>query len=316
MRYGVADLARLSSAEMLDLTRLPAPSIIEVLDSEAMLAAFKARFLEAWAAARAIDPTLPVYDVEMLETDPAVIVGEAWTYLRTLDRARVNDAVRAVLAPLAKGSNLDVVCARLGVSRLTIRAATDGTPAVMESDERLLRRYLLAFTRPSAGSRDRYIYEALTAWPECHDAAVVGRAVHGRRGDTDIVLVGPDGRDPTPTEIALVRAACTADGVKPEATSVTVLGALRQPYAVALHLVLPRGPDGETVRAEAEARIRAAALDRMYVEAEVPRDLLAGAAYGLSVIRADLAAPLADIPADPYAVPVLDAIAVTYEVAA
>ena len=35
------------------------------------------------------------YDVSRLETDPAIIIGEAISYLRLLDRARVNDAAKA-----------------------------------------------------------------------------------------------------------------------------------------------------------------------------------------------------------------------------
>lgn len=317
MPLSAADLSRLSAVTMLDLSRLPAPDAIEALDYESLLALFKERFLARWEAARATDPTLPSYDVEMLETDPAVIVGQAWSELRLLDRGRVNDAVRAVLAPLSQRTNLDLITARMGVFRLVLvpEDPIAGTPAVMESDARLLRRYLLAFGRPAAGSAHRYQYEALTAVPLLHDVAVIGRVVHGRRGDTDIVLAGPAGRAVTPDEITAVRARISAPGVKPEATSVTVLAATRRLYDVSMHIIVPRGPDADAVRDEVVARVGSAAEDRRYIEAEVPRDLLAGAAYGLSVLRADLAAPAADIPSDPYTVPEIGALDITVSVA-
>lgn len=301
--------------QVIDLSRLPAPDAIEPLDYETLQTAFLSRFTAAWEAARALDPSLPAWDVGTLETDPAVIASQAWSYLRLLDRARVNDAVRAVLAPLAKGSDLDAVAARIGVQRLTVTPATETTAAVMESDERLLQRYLLAFTRPAAGSAERYLFEAYTAWPQLLHAAVIGRAIHGRRGDTDIVIAGPGGRDATDAEIALVRAAVTAGSVKPEATSVSVLRATRRTYAVRGRLLVPAGPDAETVRLEAITRITAAAAERMRIGAEVPAVFLSGRAYGLSIQRVDLTEPAADIPSAPYGIPVLGEVGLTVEVA-
>lgn len=304
----------LFSPTAIDLSRLPPPNAIEPLDYETLFQAFIARFKAAWAGLRAADPTLPDYDVEALETDPAAIVGQAWSYLRLLDRARVNDAVRAVLAPFAKGTNLDAVAARANVQRLVVAPATPTTPAVMESDERLLLRYLMAFDRPSAGSADRYLYEAYTAWPALHDAAVIGHAVHGRRGDTDVVIVGPGGREPTAAELQLVRDAVTAPHVQPEAVAVAVLPAQRALYDVALAIDVSNGPDASLIQQEAEARVRTVADERTRIGAEVPLNLLTGAAYGPGVISVRSTAPAASIAARPYAIPVCTGISVVTEV--
>ncbi|SCM75443.1 putative phage-related baseplate assembly protein [uncultured Pleomorphomonas sp.] len=298
----------------IDLSRLPAPTVIEALDFETLQAAFLARFAAAWAEARAIDPTLPEWDVGTLETDPTVIASEAWSYLRLLDRQRVNDVIKALLAPLAEGNDLDNIVARIGIERLILVAATDTTVAVMETDARLLQRYLLAFTRPAAGSADRYLYEAMTAWPSMLAGRVIGRSVHGRKGDVDIVVSGPDGRDATDEELAAVRTACTSASVKPEATSVSVLRATRNVYDVTGKVTVPSGPDAEAVRLEAVARILAAGTARMTIGAEVPVSALAGAAYGTSVTRVDLTAPATDIAADPYAIPLPGTITLTVEV--
>ncbi|PIO98580.1 baseplate assembly protein [Pleomorphomonas carboxyditropha] len=298
----------------IDLSRLPAPTVIEALDFETLQAAFLARFAAAWAEARAIDPTLPEWDVGTLETDPTVIASEAWSYLRLLDRQRVNDVIKALLAPLAEGNDLDNIVARIGIERLILVAATDTTEAVMETDARLLQRYLLAFTRPAAGSADRYLYEAMTAWPSMLAGRVIGRSVHGRKGDVDIVVSGPDGRDATDEELAAVRTACTSASVKPEATSVSALRATRNVYDVTGKVTVPSGPDAEAVRLEAVARILAAGTARMTIGAEVPVSALAGAAYGTSVTRVDLTAPATDIAADPYAIPLPGTIMLTVEV--
>lgn len=300
----------------IDLSRLAPPAILENLLYEDLRAAFIARFKAEWTAARAIDPTLPDYDVELLATDPAMIAGRAWAYLRDLDRTRVNEAALAVLAPFAKRTDLDAVVARLGVERLVVTPANPatGAAAIMETDAQLLRRYLLAFDKPSAGSRDRYLYEAFTAWPGMLDAAVIGRDVHGRLGDTDIVIAGPGGRAPTTAELALVRGACTASNVKPEAVAVQVLAATQTPYTVSAVIEVPRGPDAALVAVDATARVKFAADDRTLIGAEVPVELLTGAAYGPNVIRVRRSAPAGDVAANPYAIPVCSSIVIVPEV--
>ena len=280
------------SLTAIDLSRLPAPDAIESLDYETLLATIMADFRSRY----------PDYSA-LLESDPAFKILEVAAYQELLVRNRVNEGVRAVLAPLAKGSDLDNVAARANVARL------DG-----ESDARLLLRYLMAFDRASAGSADRYLYEAYTAWPSLHHAAVVGRTVHGRAGDVDIVVAGPEGRTPTSEELTLVRSAVTASGVKPEATRVTVLAAKRVLYSATLTIIVPSGPDSSVVQAEAVARVKAAADERRLVGAEVPVVAITGAAYGPSVLRVEATAPAADIPPDPYSIPILSGVQIATEV--
>jgi len=112
-----------------------------------------------------------------------------------------------------------------------------------------------------------------------------------------------------------VRAATASTSVKPEATSLSVLRATRRVYDVAGRLVVPLGPDAVAVRDEAEARILAAAKARMLIGSQVPLSALEGSAYGLSVTRADLTAPAADIPPDPYTIPIPGVIELSVEAA-
>lgn len=298
---------------VIDLSRVAAPTAIDALSYEELLSAFKVRFQAFWEEARLADTSLPAYDESMLETSPPIIVAQAWSYLRLLDRQRVNDALKALLAPLSTGSNLDNLVARQGIQRLTVTAATANEPAVMESDARLLERYLLSFNRAAAGSRDGYLFAAFTAWPGAGDIEVVGRRIHGRRGDVDIVVAGLSGDAPAPDNLSLVIAAVTASNVQPEATAVSVMAATRVTYAVDLVIEVPTGPDPEVVRLEAVARIRAAADERTFIGGEVPAALLSGAAYGMSVTKVRDNAPVV-IAADPYSIPVLTTITVTVEV--
>ena len=304
-------LARVPSA--IDVTHLPAPNAIDVPDYAALKAAFIERFLVSWRLQRAKYPALPDYDVGQLETDPFVIAAEAWSYLRRLDRERVNDAVRALLPAFSTGSDLDHLVAGANLVRLQVAPADPltGRPAVMESDAQLLRRYLAAFDAPAAGSIDGYIFRALTAWPAMHDCTPLGYGIHGRRGEMDIVITGQGGRAPTEAEHALVRAAVTTESAHPASTAVTVINARRVLYSVALELIVPPGPDPSLIRTTAQAAALEAAQDRNRIGAEVPLWAIAGAAYSPNVIRVRETSGFTDIPADPYAIPVCTGVSVT-----
>lgn len=297
----------------IDLSRLPVPAVIETLSFDDLFDGFIDRFLNYWESARADDPSLPPYDVQGLETDPAAVVGQAWSYLRLLDRQRVNDAIKAVLAPYAVGNDLDNVAAAQGIERLTLVPADGDAPAVMESDAALLRRYMLSFERPSAGSRNRYLLEAWTAWPTMLDARVNGYAVHGRRGDLEIIIAGPDGIPASAAEKAAVRQAVQAPDVQSEAVQVTVLDATRFEYMVEMAIEVPQGPDPELVRAEVAARITAAAKTRMVIGGEIPAGYLTAAAYGSSVLVVRDNLPVV-VERDPTVIPVMTGLVVQVEV--
>lgn len=305
----------------IDTSRLPAPDAIEALDFETLYSAFKVRFLVFWNEQRVINPALPAYDVQNLETDPAGIVGEAWSYLRLMDRQRVNDTFRALLAAYAKGSNLEAIVAGRNIARLVVAPANGSAAAIMEADDALLRRYLLSFDLPAAGSAGRYLFDAWTAWPQSTDKAlglwharVNGRAIHGRRGDTDVVIIGPMGRVPTPAELNAVRSAVTHPDRAPEAVAISVMSAERTEYAVELVLeISPVGPSPEIIRQEAEKRVTAAATARLLIGGEIPEALLSGAAFGDGVISVRDLAPVVIRP-DPYRVPVMTSLNITVEV--
>lgn len=301
---------------MIDLSRLPLPNAIEALDFETMFNEFMSRFHQSWDAMRAIDSSLPAYAVGALEADPIAILGQADTYLRLLDRQRVNDALRALLAPTSTGGDLDNLVARQGIDRLTVIPAVGGNAPVMETDAALLRRYLLSFDRPSAGSADRYLYEAWTAVPSLVDVRANGRAVHGRIGDTDVVIAGAGGADPTPEQVTAVTASVLHPAVKPEAVGVAVIPATRAEYRIEQRIIVPVGPDAALVRNEVETRLRGVALSRMQIGSGVPRDLIAGAAFGLSVIDVMHISPQVDIAAHPYTIPVCTEFDISVEVAA
>lgn len=299
----------------IDLSGLAPPNAIEPLSAPQLLAGFIERFLAFWNAERAKNPALPEFNVQTIQGDPAVIVGRTWSWLRLLDRGRVNNAIRSLLAPLARGTDLDHIAASANVTRLVVTPADPiaGTPAVMESDAALLLRYLLAWDMASAGSPDRYEYEARTAWPGIGGISVLGYGVHKRRGDVHVVICGPGGRAPTEEEFAVVSAALRRADVKPEATGLSLLIATRVQYVADLLIDVPKGPDKTLIEEDAARRVRAAADERAVIGGEVPPGLISGVAYGPNVIRVQDNAPFS-IASDPYSVPVCAGITVKAEV--
>ena len=154
----------------IDIASLPAPLAIEDLSFENLRSEFFDRFIAAWDDERAQDPTLPAYDVQDLLTDPIAIVSEPFAYFRLLDRGRVNDAVKAVLAPFSKRADLDNLVAGRNISRLVVQQATVDRPAIYENDAQLLRRFLLSFERDAVSSAGGLRFSAFSAVPGLSDA--------------------------------------------------------------------------------------------------------------------------------------------------
>lgn len=235
--------SRMTSAS-LDLSNLPAPTVIESLDYEALRSAFIERFVPLYEEA-----TGQTYDVSNLEFDPAIVIGEAISMVRLFDRARVNDAAKAVLLPFAGGANLDNLAAFFGVSRLS-----------GETDAAL--RYRLAAAPDAmscAGPIGSYVFHAKTASPLVKDVGVrspVPGAV------LVSVLSSAGSGEATSDLLSVVRARLYRSDIKPLTVALSVQSASIIPISVSLTLRIPSGPDPEVIRSAAESAIRAYAAER------------------------------------------------------
>lgn len=231
----------------IDLASLPPPAIIEQLDYAAIAASYKAKFVSVWEATRAANPTLnlPPYDVEMLETDLAVIAGETESFRDVVLRARINDAIKANLLAFARGTDLDHLAAFYDVVRL---------PG--ELDDRLCARVVLAIQgRSTGGTAPRYKSVAMSASVMVEDAIVytVGRSpiIHVAVFSTD-----PDGVA-NPQLLATVNAALQASEVRMVNDTIAVASAIRTVVNIAADVWLLPDADEATL-ARAETALRAA----------------------------------------------------------
>ena len=289
--------------DQIDLSRLPMPNVIEPLDYEALLAEMIAHVTEA-------DPSLAA--VLALESEPAVKVLQAVAYVRLHDRARVNDAARAVMLPTATGADLDNLAALFGVSRAVIAPANPNAlppvAAVLESDARLRARVQLSLQAFSCGGpAGAYQFWAMTATPAVLDAMVDSPAP----GDVRVVVL----RDPTSSlsedaMISAVREMVTREDIRLLCDNVYVEAATPVTFTVAAQLALADGPDAAPVLQAAHAAVQSFVAERFRIGAQVTRAGLIAALYRPGVRDVTLLAPIANVTPAPHEVAICTTITV------
>lgn len=145
----------------IDLSKLPAPVAVEVIDFEAinddMLIDLQAR-----------DTTFNA----LVESDPAVKVIEVGAYRETVLRQLINDKVKATMLAFAVDSDLDHRCASLAVPILRLEGETN--------DELRARAALSPEGYSVAGPVGAYKFFALSAHRNVKDAVPWNPGIGGR----------------------------------------------------------------------------------------------------------------------------------------
>lgn len=242
-----------SGSTAVDLSKLPFPAVIEVLSFEQLVAERKSALV---AAAAAEDPVAAssLEQALQLQSEPLVKLIEWEAYRELMLRQRVNDAARAMTMAYARGADLDHLVALLGVIRLELSPESeDGLiPAVMESDDALRRRALLAPEAFSvAGPEGAYIFHALAADGDVLDAS----ATSPGPGVVVVTVLSRLGNGvPSPELLAAVTARVSAENVRPLTDQVIVQAAGIIDYEVEAQITTFAGPDSAVVLAEARRR--------------------------------------------------------------
>lgn len=273
-----------ASSTAIDLSRLPPPDVVEALDFEAILARRKADFLARY-------PEFSAF----VESDPAIKLLETGAYAELVLRQRINDAARGLLVAYARGGNLDHLAALFGVLRREITAAdpVTGAAAVMESDEDLRRRVLLAPDSYSvAGPASAYVFHALSADGDVLDAS----AVSPRPGEVTVSILSRVGDGTAAPElVAAVRDLLAGDEVRPLTDRVTVQSAHLVPFNVIAQLTLYPGPDAQLILATAIAALERLLADNRRIGRNVARSAIIAALHVGGVQNVNLLAPVADV---------------------
>jgi phage-related baseplate assembly protein len=277
----------MSTFTAVDLSRLPAPQVVESLDFEVI-------FADMLATLRGLDPQFDA----LTESDPAYKLLQVAAYREMLLRQRANDSVRAVMLAYAKGADLDHLGALLGVQRYVL---DEGNPALgilptYESDADFRRRIQLAPEGFSvAGPEGAYIFHALNSHPDVLDAS----ATSPTPGEVVVTVLSRQGDGTAAPElIAAVDTALTDDAVRPLTDHVTVQGAEIVEYQVVAQVFTYAGPDSALVLAESMKRLDAYITESHRLGRDVPLSGIYSVLHTEGVQRVDISLPLADVVVD------------------
>lgn len=296
----------------IDLSQLPAPTIIEELEFEAILAERKARLLELTPESEreALEETLA------LESEPLVKFLEESAYRELLLRQQHNERAKALLLAYAAGPELDHIGATYYMTeRLELDPgdpeALPPVPPTYESDADYRRRLLLAHDAFStAGSRQAYQYFALSADSAVKDAG----AVRPLPGVVQVYVLSRAGDgEAAPSLVANIEAALNAEQVRPLTDTVRVGSASILSFSVSATLELRDGPDADVVAAEAERQARDYVEERHALGAVIVLGALESRLYVAGVERVTLHSPTADIGGDPSQAPFCTGIEVSVD---
>lgn len=271
----------------IDLSQLPAPTVVQQLDFEAILA-------EMLADLRARDPAYTA----IVESDPAYKVLEVAAYRELLVRQRANESALAVMLAYARGSDLDQIGANYGVQRQMIDAGDpNAIPPIAptyETDEEFRRRIQLSpegYT--TAGSQGGYIFHGLGADPDVKDVT----AVMLEPGHVGVyVLSRSDDGTASEQLIEMVAATLNAEKVRPLTDLVTVQSASIVNYAIEAELTIYPGPDQEVVRQSSIAAAAAYAESQRRIGYDITLSGVYAALHQPGVQGVNLTSPLATIP--------------------
>lgn len=292
----------------IDLSRLPPPELVKVVDFETLLAERKAALVALYPADRQAEVAATLE----LESEPLVALLQESCYREIHLLQRINDAARAVMLAYARGADLDQLGALLGVSRLVIVPANplDSTPAVMEADDDFRKRIQMAPEGFSvAGPEGAYIATAMSAAGQVLDAAATSPAP----GTVLVTVLAREGDGTADDQLlATVTAAVNSETARPLTDKVFVQSAEIVPYQVTATLFTFPGPDSDLVVADARARLMAY-LDACHrIGREVAISGIHAALHVNGIERVVLTAPAASVQTNETQAPHCTAASVLY----
>ena len=261
----------MSNFTPIDLSKLPAPDVIETLDFESLLTDYINDFVAR----------NPNYST-LLESDPAIILMQVVAYREVLLRARINEAAKANMLAYATSSDLDNLAAFFGVERL-----------VDETDERLRKRTQLALEGFStAGPVGAYIFHSLSASNEVKSVSVKSP----NPGEVLVTILSNIGDGTVGQElIDTVLAKLNEDDIRPLTDLVSVQGAEIINYQVEAVITVYSGPSYAVVETEVNEALQKFILGRHEIGRVIAISGIYDALHVDGVKKVELISPVADV---------------------
>ncbi len=235
---------------VIDLSKYPAPKVVEDLSferiHEEVVAEFLAQFPEdeAEAAARNVPTRAKMALLLTIEGNLLTKLLQAYAYHAVAIRARINDAAKATMLTYAVGTDLDNLAAFYTVER------KQG-----EADDVFRKRIVLAVDGFStAGPVGAYQFHALSADDDVKDITVESPVP----GEVVVTVLSRVGNGvPSRALLDTVNAALGAEDVRPLTDQVTVQAATVREYTVEASIWCYPGADCEAARLSAKAAVEA-----------------------------------------------------------
>ena len=261
----------MSNFTPIDLSKLPAPDVIETLDFETLLTNYINDFV-------ARNPNYAT----LLESDPAIILMQVVAYREMLLRARINEAAKANMLAYATKGDLDNLAAFFGVERLED-----------ETDERLRKRTQLALEGFStAGPVGAYIFHSLSASNEVKSVSVKSP----NPGEVLVTILSNIGDGTVGQElIDAVLAKLNEDDIRPLTDLVSVQGAEIINYQVEAVITVYSGPSSAVVETEANDALQKFISDRHEIGRVIAISGVYDALHVDGVKKVELISPVADV---------------------
>ncbi|CAN5695458.1 baseplate J/gp47 family protein [soil metagenome] len=270
----------------IDLSRLPAPTFIDVPSYEDLLAENI-----AW-----LQNVLPEFDATV-ESDPAVKILELLSYREQLRIKAFNDSALKVMLAYSTGADLEQIGARLNVPRLLLDPGDpdEGIEPTYESDQAYRYRIQLApesFT--VAGPEAAYRFHALSADATIRDASATSPAP-GQVLITLLSSLGDGTADADQIEAVEERlGVVSGNRRRPLGDEVIVQSAEIATYVIEAQLTIYSGPDATVVLAAAQASLDAWIERGGMLGDDAPRAQISAALVVEGVQNVNLIQPAAD----------------------
>ena len=277
----------------IDLTQLPAPSVVEVLDFEAILATRKAHLVSLLPEAE----RAAVSALLELESEPVTKLLEENSYQETILRNRVNEAGKAVMLAFALDGDLDQLGANVNVARLVITPANPNAlppvAAVMEDNDAYRLRIQEAPDGLSvAGPKASYEFHARSSDGRVKDASATSPAP---ASVTVTVLANNDTGIASAALLSIVARALNAEEVRPLGDRLTVQAAQVIDYQIEATLYIGVGPEVPILLDAARANAVRVSQPRRPLGHSIYRSACSAAVHVEGVRKVVLASPATDI---------------------
>lgn len=280
-------------SELVDLSKLDAPKVLEDLDFESLLADRKTEFIALFP-----QDERAFWQVRLsLESEPITKLLQEVVYLQLMERNRINNAAKATMLAYASGSDLDVIAANYNVKRQVIQEANNNVtpkiPEILEDDTSLRLRTQLAFEGLSvAGPRSAYIFHALSAHPDVADVSVASP----QPANVTVTILSRNGQGEADESLLnVVREKLNDDDIRPIGDRVIVQSAVIQSYEIRAKLHLYRGPEYEPIKAAALKKLTAYTKEKHRLGRDISLSGIYAALHLEGVQRVELISPTADI---------------------